>query len=425
MNDQLDVRLHDTFVATIVNVTGDLNVLTLDEAYRNDPDAPVVSFKAFRHPVTNEYLADIRPTRTRLHPYCANLLPEGPLRAYLAEHAKVNPVRDFPLLWLLGSDLPGALIVSDHDGRPNLLEKNATSATDATSNGKVLRFSLAGVQLKFSATGMPDCGLTIPVSGLGGTWIVKLPDQRFNRVSENEHSMMTFAKAVGIDVPEIGLVEPEEILGMPSDIRNLSGTAYYIKRFDRTLAGGRIHTEDFAQANNFYPADKYRRMSFDNIAAQIADIAGVESGLEFVRRLVFNLGIGNGDMHPKNWSVVYLDRRTPSLAPAYDYLSTVVYLPEDNTGLNLGGTKAFTEVDDDRLMVLAEHARLPRVPVLKVAHDVVDQMRETWPQIQASLTMEPAHRALVTAHMDRVPLFQPKMPGSRARTFVRATRNSD
>ena len=212
---------------------------------------------------------------------------------------------------------------------------------------------------------------------------------------------------------------------MPSDIRNLSGKAYYIKRFDRTSTGGRIHTEDFAQANNFYPVDKYKRMSFDNIAAQIADIAGIEGGLEFVRRLVFNIGIGNGDMHLKNWSVVYLDGRTPSLAPAYDYLSTVVYLPEDDIGLNLGGTKAFTDVDDDRLIVLAEHARLPRVPILKAAHDVVDQMRETWPQIQATLTMEPAHRALVTAHMDRVPLFQPKMPRSRALgTFVRATRNT-
>jgi hypothetical protein len=45
MNDQLDVRLHDTLVATIVNVTGDLNVLTLDAAYRNDPDAPVAVSK--------------------------------------------------------------------------------------------------------------------------------------------------------------------------------------------------------------------------------------------------------------------------------------------------------------------------------------------------------------------------------------------
>ena len=180
MSDQVDVRLHDTLVATIVNVAGDLNVLTLDEAYRSDPDAPVVSFKAFRHPVTSEYLSDIRPTRTRVHPYFANLLPEGPLRAYLAEHANVNPVRDFPLVWLLGYDLPGALIISDHDGRPNpQLEKNATPATDATSNSKILRFSLAGVQLKFSASGIPDRGLSIPVSGLGGTWIVKLPDQRF------------------------------------------------------------------------------------------------------------------------------------------------------------------------------------------------------------------------------------------------------
>ncbi|SDN56309.1 hypothetical protein [Vreelandella arcis] len=35
-----------------------------------------------------------------------------------------------------------------------------------------LRFSLAGVQLKFSVVLVPSGGLTIPASGVGGSWIV-------------------------------------------------------------------------------------------------------------------------------------------------------------------------------------------------------------------------------------------------------------
>ena len=54
-------------------------------------------------------------------------------------------------------------------------------------------------------------GLTIPVRGMGGHWIVKLPDQRYDRVPENEFSMMTFAKAVGIDVPRVGLVSRNDM----------------------------------------------------------------------------------------------------------------------------------------------------------------------------------------------------------------------
>ena len=40
---------------------------------------------------------------------------------------------------------------------------------------EVLRFSLAGVQLKFSAINEASGGLTIPAKGVGGSWIVKLP----------------------------------------------------------------------------------------------------------------------------------------------------------------------------------------------------------------------------------------------------------
>ena len=36
---------------------------------------------------------------------------------------------------------------------------------------------------------------------------------------------------------------------------------------------------------------------------------------EFIRRVTFNVLIGNADMHLKNWSVIYPDRRNIALAP--------------------------------------------------------------------------------------------------------------
>jgi serine/threonine-protein kinase HipA len=35
-----------------------------------------------------------------------------------------------------------------------------------------------------------------------------------------------------------------------------------------------------------------------------------------------NLLIGNGDMHLKNWSLIFSEQITPELAPAYDFVST-------------------------------------------------------------------------------------------------------
>lgn len=54
----------------------------------------------------------------------------------------------------------------------NRSENSFTSAAEANpeSDGR-LRFSLAGVQLKFSAVRDAAGGLTIPTTGRGGQWI--------------------------------------------------------------------------------------------------------------------------------------------------------------------------------------------------------------------------------------------------------------
>ncbi len=56
----------------------------------------------------------------RLPPFFSNLLPErdGVLRDYLAQRAGISPEREFPLLWLVGADLPGAVIAEDSEGQP-------------------------------------------------------------------------------------------------------------------------------------------------------------------------------------------------------------------------------------------------------------------------------------------------------------------
>jgi serine/threonine-protein kinase HipA len=65
-----------------------------------------------------------------------------------------------------------------------------------------LRFSLAGVQLKFSGLMDRQEGLTIPDKGMGGNWIIKLPSMTHDHVPENEYAMMYMAKEIGMNSPK-------------------------------------------------------------------------------------------------------------------------------------------------------------------------------------------------------------------------------
>jgi serine/threonine-protein kinase HipA len=178
-----------------------------------------------------------------------------------------------------------------------------------------LRFSLAGVQLKFSALKNEGKhgGLTIPADGVGGAWIVKLPSKQFVGVPENEFSMMTLARRIGIDVPDVRLVELDAIEGLPEGVERLQGKAYAVRRFDRTEDGPK-HIEDFAQVFGRYPDDKYAKASYRNIARVIGIETDEKSIAEFIRRLVFCTLIGNDDMHLKNWSLIYPDPGASSSA---------------------------------------------------------------------------------------------------------------
>lgn len=130
---------------------------------------------------------------------------------------------------------------------------------------------------------------------------------------------MSLAQKVGIDVPEIGLLPLHQIHGLPKDIQNISNHAFTIKRFDRSEKGD-IHIEDFAQVFGVYPEKKYQNARYRNILEVIASEIGERGVTEFIRRLVFNVLIGNGDMHLKNWSLIYKNKKNAELAPAYDFV---------------------------------------------------------------------------------------------------------
>ena len=89
------------------------------------------------------------------------------------------------------------------------------------------------MQLKFSALAETAGGMTIPASGVGGDWIIKLPARNFANVPENERTMLHLAGEIGISVPETHLVPLEKIDGLPELGFMAGNLALAVKRFDR------------------------------------------------------------------------------------------------------------------------------------------------------------------------------------------------
>jgi serine/threonine-protein kinase HipA len=400
----LDVRLHGQPIGTLTRLPGDRVLFAFTEGYIADRSRPTLSL-SFKDAI-GSLITDVRTTQTRLPAFFANLLPEGAMRDYLAARAGVKPEREFFLIAVLGQDLPGALEILPADPAMSLDENISVSAraVDTTESEPVLHFSLAGVQLKFSAVKDAAGGLTIPADGVGGSWIVKLPSTQFQGVPENEFAMMELARGVGITVPETALIPIHQISGLPSGIDAIGQHAYVIKRFDRAANGERIHIEDFAQVFGVYPERKYERASYRNIAEVIWTETGAVGIVEFLRRLVFNALIGNADMHLKNWSLIYPDRRSAALAPAYDFVATIAYLPDDRLALSFVDSKQFGSITTEQFERFAAKARLPTKLTLDTVHETVTRFAETWRNPPNGLIGDRL-RETIDRHLQSVPLW--------------------
>jgi len=368
---------------------GDYTWLEWQDGYWDDPRRPVLGLRFEDRP-----RAPIA-SALRLPTWFSNLLPEGRLRDWVAKDAGVNPEREMLLLERLGSDLPGAVTVVrvDHPADPRWRpdEIVQTAREKFSAQGAILRFSLAGVALKFSMLQDGD-RLTLPASAQDGDWIVKLPDLNYPNLPNNEFAMMSMASLVGIEVPDLRLLHRDELPPLPKEAwPNGQEFGYAIKRFDRS-GDGRIHMEDLAQVKGVYPNRKYEG-SYETAAAYVYRSRDLDSYLEFVRRLFFSVAIGNSDMHLKNISIIYPDGRRPKISPAYDIVSTAPYHPDFNElSLRLGRTRLMARVNMAAFAQLAQVVGAPVGETCETIRSVASQVPDAWASVRDDLQMLPSHQ---------------------------------
>jgi serine/threonine-protein kinase HipA len=402
----LRLTIQDALVGYLIGFKDVRNILSIAEEFKSNPERP--TFSLTTHPeFTNAKTLMAEPwvRSQRLHPVLSNLLPEGSLRELIAQGLKVHVDNEFHILSYLGDDLPGAIKAAPMDPKdvPDyLLNIQGKAKAKAVKFDKVIqenKFSLAGVQMKFSMK-EKDGRYNLSKGDELGDWIIKTPSTKHKFVPLNEYTAMSLAELAGVEIPEIKLVEMGQLDDLPPINLPDEKKAFAIKRFDRD-AEQRIHMEDFAQVLVKYPHEKYTAANYENIGKVIYDFSGdgLADAQQFARRLLVNILLANGDAHLKNWSLIYPDRFTPRLSPAYDIVTTKVYIEnETKYALNLGGTKAWYEVSMRNFESWAERSGIPWRAIKPHLDDTLSKAREYWPEALNTLPMDEAHKDALRSH---------------------------
>ncbi len=377
---------YKNILAGVLEKTGDENfIFSYDEKYliSNNP------------PISLTLLKDAKRFESdSLFPFFDGLIPEGWLLNLATKELRLNPLRDrFELLVNLCTDTIGAVhigekIIKKKDN--NISHKNAEER-DFKPFGKCLicyeksdaiyhdvcmikifgkkinpvvnvdselleklaknqlnkKLTIAGVQKKLSLDLVEDQGkkLRMTVTDLWGRFIFK-PKGEPPHLPENEHLCLKLAEAAGIRVEKGALV------------LTASGELGFVAvRFDRDADHNEYHQEDFCQILNKETFKKYNGSveQMGKIIKQYSDFSG-DNLYRLYELTIFNFLIGNVDAHLKNTSLIYENESGVKtlLSPAYDLISTDLYLSDDNeeSALAINGKK--NKLEESDFFVLAK-----------------------------------------------------------------------
>ncbi len=276
--------------------------------------------------------------RNECRAFFAGVLPESGKRSLVARNLGVSANNDYALLERIGGDCAGAVTFIE-SGKPLPPEKGEYRLVRDAELEKLLlglpgrplmageagvRLSLAGVQDKL-AVRIIDGKVYLPLDGSPSSHILKPAIKEYPGVVQNEAFCMKLAQAVGLNVArvEVGRVGVVDYL--------------CVERYDRSVGPAglrREHQEDFCQALNVSPDNKYQAEGGPSLKdcfgllreASSSPVRDLQAMLDAV---IFNCLIGNDDAHGKNFSLLYgrdaTGGRTVSLAPLYDLISTAQY----------------------------------------------------------------------------------------------------
>ncbi|HEX4499029.1 MAG TPA: HipA domain-containing protein [Thermoanaerobaculia bacterium] len=405
MSRRLEVLLHDRPVGEISETPDGGTEFRFSSAYRDLAPRPILGQK-FEDDLEKVYHSR---RGQGLPDFFANLIPEGRLRNLIEESGGLEEGDDLALLAFVGRDLPGAVTIQalDEGAGPSTMERpDLPVRAEEAEIEDGLRFSLAGVQLKFSMLLKGD-KLTLPARNSSGEWIVKFDSVSFPSLPENEFSMLEWARAIDIEVPECQLHSVNDVEGFPRRYATAGTKVLAIRRYDRLAEGLRIHQEDFAQAVGLPPRKKYDHVTYEAMALLAQRFIDESAAQELLRRLVFVIASGNNDAHLKNWSLIYPDGIRARWSPLYDQVATVAWQePSRQLALNLASIKEFGRIDGSSFERFSKKAQMDQRIVLKLVEETLEQLRAAWRSMASNLPLPEEHKAALRNHWRQVPLLR-------------------
>ncbi|WP_298438695.1 type II toxin-antitoxin system HipA family toxin [Geobacter sp.] len=239
-----------------------------------------------------------------------------------------------------------------------------------------LRSGVSGVQPKVMLDATERGTATV------GGYIVKSWGADYPQLAENEFFCMTAARRAGLPVPEFHLSE--------------NGGLFVMKRFDIAPTEGHpLGFEDMCSLQALGTAQKYGS-TYERVARSIKDFVSGEflktAREQFFASLVLSCMIRNGDAHLKNFGVLYERPGQPvRLAPVYDMVTTVAYIPRDVPALSLAGTKKWWPRKILEKFAVT-HLALPVGKVGQICEEVAEGVNDTRGILAAYMEEQPAFR---------------------------------
>lgn len=283
----------------------------------------------------DDFISLIMPIRqkpyihNKLHPIFEMHLPEGYLLSIIKKHfSKLLKTDDFGLLNIMAPSIKGRvsyesdfLRVETNLTLDDLLHSKNDNLFDELLDRFALNSALSGVQPKVLATIENKATLKID------DYIVKSWGDEYKELALNEYYCMKIVRLSNIEVPEFYISDDEKL--------------FIMKRFDK-IEDSYIGFEDMCVLMGKQRDDKYEG-SCEQVVKTIKTFVSSQnkksSLLEFFKMTYLNYRLKNGDAHLKNFGLIYEGINNIKLAPAYDVVSTTVYIKNDIPALLLLGSK--------------------------------------------------------------------------------------
>lgn len=374
--EQLDVFLLGERVGVLESDRGKLTFHYLPEYLRRE-DAAAISYSL---PLQSE---PFDPVVTSV--FFDNLLPPDVVRKRLGKILHLSRRNIFGFLEAIGGDCAGAIALyppactktadasaptfrelSDEEASQILMDLPKRPLNIGKEEG--FRISGAGAQDKLIAS-VKEGRIVLPLYGAPSTHIIKPPVAAYRDSVFNEFFCMRLAQKMGLPVPECGILTLKDV------------PYYCVTRFDWQNKDGRIsrlHQEDFCQLLSVSPEKKYESEGGPTIPQCFQLIKKMRLGaagqIDFLRRIIFNVLIGNGDAHAKNFSVLYRGKSI-RLAPVYDLLCTEIYDSlAHETAMSIGGETAFAGITRGRLSKMAQECKVRPELILSLLDEMLEKI---------------------------------------------------